>query len=174
MEARNGPSTERRGALNGGVAVSLASEFLDQIVPLVTAEPMMARLQTPPFYLKGGDLSQAIERRYQWINAKVTVSSVTPEAVEYQTWTFQAALRSEDLWESLLTVHINARSGAEIELPDPLSLHELSAVSGATPDRAAFYTQAIYGAVRHLGHLAAPFVIRIEARLERDRQRLRK
>lgn len=158
---------------DGGVCVSLASEFLDQIAPLVAAEPMAARLDAPALYLKSGDLGQAVERQYQWINAKVAVRGATPEAVEYQAWTFQAALRSEDLWESLLTVHINGRSGAEVELPDPLGLHELAAGGEGDPIQPALYKQAVRGAVRRLENLAAPFVARMEARLERDRARLR-
>ncbi len=158
---------------DGGFTVSLASEFLDQVAPLVAAEPLAARLDAPPLYLKSGDLGQAVERQYQWINAKVTVRGATPEAVEYQAWTFQAALRSEDLWESLLTVHINGRSGAEVEMPDPLGLHDLAAGGEGDPIQPALYRQAVCGAVRRLESLAAPFVARMESRLERDRARLR-
>ena len=156
-----------------GLAVNLASEFLDHMAPLVAAEPLATRLQVQPLYLKKGDLGAAVARNYVWLNAKVTVCATVPEAVEYQTWIFQAALRSEDLWESLITVHLNTRSGAEVDLPDPLSLHEATPQTEATETQPTPHTQAVRCALRRLEGLATPFVGRMEARLERDRKRLR-
>ena len=73
----------------------------------------------PDLYLKRGTLDAAVQRTFAWLNAKVTMADTRAISVEYHTWWFRAAIRSEDRWETRLKATVNAASGVEIDLPDP-------------------------------------------------------
>ncbi len=93
--------------------------------------------------------------------------------VEYHLWTLLGSLRSEDVWEAIFRVAVNAESQAIVELPDVFQEPDLLGeervnVSG---DPATFAT-AIAEGKRRLIKASAEFVRRIEQRLERDRKRL--
>ena len=93
-------------------------------------------------------------------------------AVEYHTWWFQGSLASEDRWETCFTLSLNAASGVEVEIPDPLGLWELEPQPGPATATPSSYERAASLARRRLLHVAAAFLDRMDARLQRDRKRL--
>ena len=157
----------------GSLCANLATDFLDRMVPLLNAVPQIGRFQVPELYLKKGDMNEAIGRAFTWHNAKVVARDATPEHVEYHGWCFLASLVSEDRWEDVLSVTINAASRACIRLAEPLSMVDLepSAGDGQCEPRST-YRAAASEAGRLMERRAAPFVSRLESRLERDRRRL--
>lgn len=154
-----------------GMCVSLAPDFLDAAERWLDAIPRFGAVQVPVAYLKRGDLGEAVARSYTWLNAKVRVGASEPARIEYHTWWLHVLLASEDRWESQLATTVNARAAVEVDFPDPFQLWELEPYSGAV-DFAASYATAAAAAERSVRTLAASFMARMDARLERDRKRL--
>ncbi len=103
-----------------GWCVNLAGDFLETAGRVLRLEPRLGDFEVADLYLKRGTLDAAVQRTFAWLNAKVTIADTRLLPVEYHTWWFRAAIASEDRWETRTCVTINAASGAEIELPDPL------------------------------------------------------
>ena len=53
-----------------------------------------------------------------WQNARAKYATAEPALVEYHLWTLFGSLRSEDVWEAIFRVAINAENQAVVELPD--------------------------------------------------------
>ncbi|MBM4035822.1 MAG: hypothetical protein FJ291_29125 [Planctomycetes bacterium] len=156
-----------------GLCANLATDFLDRVVPLLDAEPRIGSFQAPDRYLKKGDMAEAIARTFTWHNAKVVVQKAEPARVGYHAWFFLASIVSEDRWEDVLSVAVNAASGAAVPLPDPLRDLDLQPSASPPGSPASTYRQALRRAVARVEERAAPFAERLAARLERDRRRLR-
>ena len=154
-----------------GLLVSLASDFLDAAEHWLQSVPRVGGFQIAEAYLKRGDLNEAVARSYTWLNAKVRVIDSQPTRIEYHTWWFHVALASEDRWESRLAVTINPPAAVEVEFPDPLGLWELAPNAGES-NCAASYDIAAAATQRRVQSLAAPFLARMDVRLERDSKRL--
>src|SRR6185437_10335496 len=93
--------TERPG--EPGLCVSLATDFLDVAgAVLKTAVPRVGLFHLGDRYLKRGDLHEAVDRTYTWLNARVKLREPEPTTIEYHTWWFLVSLRSDDCWESRL------------------------------------------------------------------------
>jgi hypothetical protein len=118
-------------------------------------------------------MTEPVARAFTWLNAKAIVRHALPFDVEYQQWTFLASVRSDDQWDDLVRVTLNSASGALVELPDPLGLTGLRPLAGPVELSEPLYRQAARGALAEAGRRATPFIQRMEARLERDRRRLR-
>jgi hypothetical protein len=156
---------------DGGLCVSLASDFLDAAELWLEAVPRFGAVQVSEAYLKRGDLGEAVAKSFTWLNAKVRVGAGEPTRIKYQTWWFRVLLTSEDRWESQLATTVNPRAAVEVDFPDPLQLWELKPSNGVL-DFATSYETAVAAAERHIQTLAAGFFGRMDARLERDRRRL--
>ncbi|NUQ61546.1 MAG: hypothetical protein HUU20_03595 [Pirellulales bacterium] len=163
-------STEPYGE---GWHVNLAGDFLETSSRLLDAEPRIGTFQIKDLYLKRGDLDEAVHRAFTWLNAQVRVAATRPVRVEYHTWWFLASIASEDRWETRLPVTLNAASGAEVELPDPLALWQVEPNPSAESQMPSTYFQAEHLARSRVPQLAADFVGRMDDRLARDRRRLR-
>lgn len=157
-----------------GICISLASDFLENADLLLrSAVSRVGTFELPERYLKGGDLQRAVDRAFTWHNARVRVHQSAAERVEYQTWWFFASLKSEDVWESRLSVTINASSQVPVDLPDLLNLPDLNPSvqqDSAGPDT---FDAAVSETRRRMLREAGAFIRRMESRLERDRKRLR-
>jgi len=156
----------------GGLYLNLAGDFLETMQRLLDSQPRVARLRLPEAYLKSQGFDEAVARSFKWLNAKVAVGASEPRAVEYHTWWFRALLASDDRWEACFYLTVNAASGAEVEFPDPLALWEVQPAPAAadapeTLDIAADLAQA------RAMQAAGEFLARMDARLERDRRRLK-
>jgi hypothetical protein len=156
-----------------GLCANLATDFLDIAGKLLEAEPRIGSFRLHDLYLKRDKLDDAVSRAFTWLNAKVKLGEAASVEVEYHTWWLHASMASEDRWETRLPVTINASSGAEVELPDPLSLWELQPHPDAPTSAPATYGQAVLAAQSRVRSLAADFISRMDSRLERDRKRLR-
>lgn len=164
-------STEPGG---GGLLVSLSSDFLDLAGRVLEhVVPRDASFRLSQRYLKKGNLEEAVARTYHWPNARVKMQGAGAATIEYHTWSFHAALRSEDAWEGALSLTINSQSGAEIGFPDPLELFDLEDAprsQAASPDT---FDQAAGRVLRRMMNEAATFLARLDARRQRDQKRLR-
>jgi hypothetical protein len=163
------------------VCVSLAGDFLDVAEQvLASAVPRVARLAVPERSLKKGELQETLERVYTWHNARVRVQDSRPAEVEYHTWWFHAALRSEEAWEARTCVTVNAWTLAEVEFPDPLDMPGAQTSGDTVRARDASGVQvaetlpvAAARAQRKLLEEAAGFLERLDGRRARDQKRLR-
>jgi hypothetical protein len=160
-------------AAGKGLSVSLAGDFLDWAGRLLEAEPRVGAFRTGELYLKRKDLDEAVRRAFTWLNAKVTVRGASEMAIEYHTWWFYASIHSEDRWESRFAVALNAESGVEVEIPDPLGLLEIQPRAAGPSAVPSSYDRAAVVARRRVLGLAADFFQRMDARLARDRKRIR-
>jgi hypothetical protein len=160
-------------ATPGALQVSLAGEFLDTAARVLdVAVPRDGSFCIPERYLTSRDLTEKILHTFAWQNARARYSTAEPALVEYHLWTLLGSLRSEDVWEALFHIAVNAESQAVVELPDVFrepDLHGEGASEGADP---MTYATAIAEGKRRLMKASAEFVHRIEQRLERDRKRL--
>ena len=156
-----------------GLCLSLATDFLDTASRLLELEPRVGTFRVRELYLKRGDLYEAVNRAFSWLNAKVRLHDTRTVRVEYHTWWFHALLVSEDRWETRFPITVNARSGTEVELPELLDLWEFEPHPAAVGQPPPTYQQAAQRAQLRLRELAAEFFDRMDGRLQRDRKRLR-
>ena len=117
-----------------GWCINLASDFLETAARVLAAEPRIGSFTARDLYLKRGTLDAAVQRTFAWLNAKVTMADTRATTAEYHTWWFRASITSEDRWETRLRVSINAASGVEVPLPDPLELWALRPGPSAAPN----------------------------------------
>ena len=158
---------------SGGLCLNLATDFLDRMAPLVEAEPRIGLFKIPELYLKKSALDEPIARAFTWQNAKVKIKGTSAIRMEYHIWSILAELHSEDTWEDLIQVTLNAASGAQLDFPDALELEGLqpyTPVVSTIPDTSR---AAGLRACAHVERRATEFITRLEARRERDRNRLR-
>ena len=156
----------------GGLTVNLAGDFLEWSGRLLAGVPSVGAFRVRDLYLKRMEVEERIRRTFGWLNAKVQFREARETTVEYHTWRFHAALNSEDRWETCFAVSLNAVSGVEVELPDPLGLWELQPQSAPRAKAATSYPRATDMARRRVLRLSAAFLNRMDARLQRDRKRL--
>ena len=159
----------------GGLCVSLAGEFLDVAGQVLQESvPRIGTFHLGDRYLKKGDVADWLARAYSWPNARVRFQGAGPARIEYQTWHFHASLRSEDCFETRVSVALNARSQATIDLPDVLEQSDLAAdpTDELPPADLGPETAGRVAAHRAL-EAAAGFLSRMDARLARDERRLR-
>jgi hypothetical protein len=156
-----------------GWCINLASDFLETAARVLAAEPRIGSFTARDLYLKRGTLDAAVQRTFAWLNAKVTMADTRATTAEYHTWWFRVSIASEDRWETRLSVSINAASGIEVQLPDPLELWALRPGPSAAQTAASTYQQAVSRLVPRVRDSAADFFRRMDARLAADRRRLR-
>jgi hypothetical protein len=159
-------------AVGNGLSVNLTGDFLEWAGRLLDAEPRIGAFRVRDPYLKRKDLDEGIGRAFTWLNAKVKLRDARETAVEYHTWWFHCAINSEDRWETCFSFSLNAATGLEVEIPDPLGLWELEPRPGQSGAIAASRERAASIARRRSLRLAAAFLDRMDARLQRDRKRL--
>ncbi|WP_165225047.1 hypothetical protein [Aquisphaera insulae] len=166
----------RRGALH----VSLASDFLDvagRVLDL--AIPRDGSFRIGERYLTSRDLSERVARTFVWQNARALPKPAEPGHAEYHIWNLHASIRSEDVWERLFRVAVNARTGAPVDLPDIFQepglagdvTEEPSAMPGPSSSPTT-YAAAVAESKRRMVASSSEFVRRIEGRMDRDRKRL--
>jgi len=109
-------------AVGSGLSANLAGDFLEWAGRLLDAMPRVGAFRIRDLYLKRKDLDKGISRVFTWLNAKVKLREGRETTVEYHTWWFHGSVTSEDRWETCFCVSLNAVSGAEVEIPDPLGL----------------------------------------------------
>ena len=161
-------------AAPGALQVGLAGEFLDIAARVLdVAVPRDGSFCIPERYLTSRDLADKILHTFGWQNARAKSGTAEPALVEYHLWTLFGSLRSEDMWEAMFRVAVNAESQAVVELPDVFQELGLRADGPpAVADTPSTYATAIAEGKRRLTASSADFVRRIEQRLERDRNRL--
>ncbi len=158
---------------SGGLHVNLAGDFLEQADHLLAAVPKVVALSIPDLYLKRGKMDQAVARAFTWLNAKVQIDDVRAGRTVYHTWWFHATVSSEERWEGQFAVTLNAASGVEVPLTDPLRLWQLEPWSAAQVDAERTLPQAVLRGRAQLRDMTTGFFDRMDGRLERDRKRLR-
>jgi hypothetical protein len=171
-------------AAPGALQVGLAGEFLDIAARVLdVAVPRDGSFCIPERYLTRRDLTDKIVHTFGWQNARAKSGTAEPALVEYHLWTLFGSLRSEDMWEAMFRVAVNAESQAVVELPDvfqeldlradgPPAVAEAPGTEAPGTEAPGTYTTAIAEGKRRLIASSADFVRRIEQRLKRDRNRL--
>ena len=156
----------------GTLQVGLGGEFLDVAARVLEeAVPRDGSFCIPQRYLTSRDLSDKVDNTFGWQNARARCRPAEPALVEYHLWTLLATLRTEDVWEAIFRVAINAESQAVVELPDVFQEPDLRGEDPAPGDPGTFAT-AVEEGKRRLIKASGEFVRRVEQRLERDRKRL--
>jgi hypothetical protein len=161
-------------AAPGILHVGLAGEFLDVAARVLdVAVPRDGSFCIPERYLTSRDLTDKVAQTFSWQNARAKCRTADPTSVEYHLWTLLGSLRSEDIFETMFRIAVNAESQAVVELPDVFHEPDLRADEppGAPADPNTYATVIAEGK-RRLIASSADFLRRIEQRLERDRKRL--
>jgi hypothetical protein len=161
-------------AAPGTLHVGLAGEFLDVAARVLdVAVPRDGSFCIPERYLTSRDLTDKAAQTFGWQNARARFRMAEPALVEYHLWTLLGSLRSEDVWESVFRVAVNAESQAIVDLPDVFQEPDIlgEGPTNAPEDPTTYFT-AIAGGKRRLIAASADFVGRIDQRLARDRKRL--
>jgi len=163
-----------RTAAPGTLQVGLAGEFLEAAGRVLAAAiPREGAFVIRERHLTSRELGDKIDQAFGWQNARAKYRTAEPALVEYQLWTLWATLRSEDLWENLIRLGVNAESGAVVDLPNVF--HEPDLIGESRPSltgEPASYPTVLTEAKRRLQTASADFVQRTEQRLERDRKRI--
>ena len=161
-------------AAPGTLQVGLGGEFLDVAARVLdVAVPRDGSFCIPERYLTSRDLTDKINHTFAWYNVRSKYRVAEPALVDYHIWTLLGSLRSEDVWEAMFRVAVNAESQASVELPDVFQEPDVRGDEPASvPAAPSTYATAIAEGKRRLMASSADFVRRIEQRLERDRKRL--
>ncbi len=161
-------------AVDHGLSLDLGGQFLDAAArTLATYVPAQGVFALPYLPVKKSEFQRTVDQAFGWQNARGRVVQGSVTSIVYHTWWFHAALRSEDVWESLVDVTVNCDAGICTALDGLLDVAGLKPAGGLarTPDT-TLETAASHAQQRVLLE-ARPFLDRMEKRLERDRQRLR-
>jgi hypothetical protein len=161
-------------AAPGTLQVGLGGEFLDVAARVLdVAVPRDGSFRIPERYLTKRDLSDKIVQTFAWQNARARYATAEPALVEYQLWTLHGSLRSEDVWETIFRVSVNAESQAPVTLPEVFQEPDLLADEPVNaPEDPVTYPTAVAEGRRRLIAESIEFVRRVDLRLERDRKRL--
>ena len=161
------------GAGGNMLSANLATDFMERVEPLIGTYPTAAALRLEGLYLKKSAMDEPVARFFGFPNARVRVAGALPVRLAYHCWYFSAVVDSEDRWEDLVAVQVNAASGARVEFADPLTMVDAlpaaAPFAGPAPDLEGARKKAAWAAALR----ASPFLTRLEARLERDRRRIR-
>lgn len=153
--------------------ISLSSDFLDRVEPLIGTDVPVVCLRIQEAYLKRSDMADPVARAFTWINARVRVQAAEATRLEYHLWYFLATLDSADRWQQVVRVNVNTLSRAAIRLPDVLeegiSLPETDDLPADFPST---HLAAVRAALGQVETGSRAFVERLESRLGRDRKRL--
>lgn len=154
-----------------GLIINLASMFLQRAERLFPRDTSAMAMKIDTLYLKKSAMEEPVSRAYAFPNARVKVIGATADRVEYQFWHFAAALESDEKWEDVVSVTLNSRSHARLELPDPLNNYDAhpARLDQSIPDVGA----AMAGAAAVAGEKARGFIRRLEERMDRDMKRLK-
>jgi hypothetical protein len=155
------------------LCANLATDFVERIGALFEGQPAIGVFQIPELYLKKSAMEGPFQRTFTWLNASVRFRGSGPARIEYHTWHFHASLQSDDQWEDVFAVTINAASRAEIVLPDLLALESVEPNLDPVSAPPETYPRAVQRALAQVESRSAGFVARLESRLVRDRRRLR-
>lgn len=155
-------------------SVGLGGEFLDVASRVLDlAVPHGGLFRIGERYLTTRDLTDKISQTYDWQNARAKYRDAERQLVEYHVWTLHASLRSEDVWETVLRVAMNAESQAACPLANVIDEPDLSGGDPEPPlEQPTTYDTAMQLGRRQMIQASAEFIQRIEQRLERDRKRL--
>ncbi len=165
LDVAAGPKTLQVGL--AGEFLDVAARVLDVAVPRDGSFCIMER------YLTSRDLTDKIINTFAWQNARAKYRTAEPMLVEYHLWTLLGALRSEDVWEAIFRVSVNAESQAIVALQDVFQEPDLVAEELANaPEVPVTYATAVAEGRRRLITESTEFVRRVEARQQRDRKRL--
>ncbi|MGC8551868.1 MAG: hypothetical protein ACP5O7_03285 [Phycisphaerae bacterium] len=157
--------------MDSGLSVNLASMFVERAEQLFPKGVSTLALKIESLYLKKSSMEEPVARTFAFPNARVKVTGATADRLEYQFWHIAACLESDERWEDLLSVTLNSRTGALLELPDPLAnadAHISDTQDAIGPSEAAMIAAAGMARSR-----AAGFIARLEQRMARDLQRIR-
>jgi hypothetical protein len=153
------------------LSVHLASDFLEQAGTVLDDIPRVAEFRLRDLYVKRSSMEEPVARAFAFPNARTRVLGARESQAQYHVWTFLASLQSDDRWEQLVTVALNARSLARVELP------ELLLWTDAEPANLPPAPETLQTAAHIAGSLlpqrAGAFLKRMAQRCERDRARLR-
>ncbi len=161
-------------AAPGTLQVGLGGEFLDVAARVLEeAVPRDGSFCIPERYLTKRDLSDKVAHTFGWQNARARCRAAEPALVRYHLWTLLGSLRSEDVWEAIFHVAVNAESHAIVELPDVCQEPDLIGEErvNVSADPATLASATAEGK-RRLIKASTEFVRRVEQRLERDTKRL--
>ena len=158
-------------SVDRGLTIHLASMFLQRAERLFPRETSAMALKIDTLYLKKSAMEEPVARTFGFPNARVKVVGASADRVEYQFWNFAAAIESDEKWEDVLSVTINARSHARLDLPDPLNNYD--AHPARFDNQGVDAAPAILQAAVAAGEKAAGFIRRLEDRMDRDMKRLR-
>ena len=154
-----------------GLTINLASMFLQRTERLFPSDASALCLKIDALYLKKSAMDEPVARAFGFPNARVKVIGASADRVEYQFWHFAAAIESDEKWEDVVSIAMNARSGAALDMPDPLSNYDAHSArpDEATPDMA----RALPLIAAVAGKRSQKFVQRLEERMDRDMKRLK-
>ncbi|MBM4001609.1 MAG: hypothetical protein FJ297_19090 [Planctomycetes bacterium] len=160
-------------AAPGTLAIGLGGEFLDLAARALDGIPRDGAFLIPERYLTRRDLSDKVAQAFVWHNARAKAGPAEPALVAYHAWTFIASLRTEEMWESVIEVSVNAESRAVVEMPDLFLEPDLIDDEGRPSEPPSTYDAAVAEGKRAMNRLTTAFLNRVDARLERDRKRIR-
>ncbi len=160
------PSDEGLSLSLGGEFLDLAGRTLRQFVPSIGIFAM------EDISVKKTEFSAIVDASFEWQNARCKVLQRNPMILPYHTWWFHASLQSEENWETIIPVTINARSGVCLPITELMNLDGLKPAKKSLAEVSETLEPVLRFAEAETLRMAAPFIQRIDARRERDRKRL--
>lgn len=159
---------------HGDLHVGLGGDFLEAASRVLdVAVPRTGVFRISDRYLTTRDLAEKVAQTFVWQNARGRCGAGDPGLARYERWTLAASMHSEDIWETILHVTINAGSMSPVELPELFEEPDLGPDrQDLAADGPATLEAALAEGKRRLIAASTEFVRRVEGRLERDRRRI--
>jgi hypothetical protein len=160
-----------------GLCVNLGSDFLEKSDAMLADASRVISWRVHDLYLKKSNMQEETSRVFDWINARVRVGDSHESTVDYHAWQFHASLVSEDRWEDVIDITLNARTGAHIVFPEFLGHADGEWRLGhtgqeANPTEPATQAKAAALAWEEAAQRSTSFVQRMDSRYQRDVTRL--
>lgn len=160
------PGEEGLSLSLGGEFVDLAARTLRHFVPAVGA------FLVPDIPVKKSEFDSIVSESFGWQNARSKVLQGSAMTIPYHAWWFHVTLQSEETWESLIPVTLNAKTGAPVPLMTLLDFENLKQVDSPSVKSENTLKAATRFVEQETMRQATSFLKRIDARRIRDQKRL--
>ncbi len=160
-----------------GLVLSLGGEFIDlagrTLRHFIPAAGAFAVDDAP---IRKTEFASIIESSFGWQNARAKVLQPHVMTVPYHAWWFHVTLHSQETWESVIQISLNATSRQPLELGELLQRGDLKPTKANmefTAQSITTLSPALQLVEAEALHKASAFLQRIDSQRERDRKRLK-
>lgn len=156
-----------------GLSLSLGGEFIELAARTLRGfVPSVGTFVINDLPVKKTEFEAIVEASFGWQNARAKVLQGSAMTIPYHAWWFHVMLQSEETWEALIPVTLNAKTGVSLPLNDLLDVDNLRRSDEPVTNSHETLETATRLVEAETMRQSAQFLKRIDSRRERDQKRL--